>query len=227
MKPDNRIWCVLTHSIFLLPSLAFALAGIAESTSRFHYNDYAQIERGHPSDLCRGPTKWCLALIREEFHEFENLESSFEEINVPGKSAGPYVIGRRSLDNHWLAYDLKRERLLIADPDYDKVIETWLSLGLDPPVYVNAHNTREMLTETRDSVIARWSFDLQMWFFYTAILVVPVGLMFWYLSRRSKQRYRKSGSTVFQIFSYLFLIPLALVAYIAVSSLVQIVIHNW
>lgn len=39
------------------------------------------------------------------------------------------------------------------DVDYNKVIDVWLSLGLDQPVYVNAHNTHELLTETRDSVV--------------------------------------------------------------------------
>jgi hypothetical protein len=58
-------------------------------------------------------------------------------------------------------YDLKQERLLINDADYDKVIEVWLALGLTQPIYVDAHNTRELLTETRDSVTSRWRFDFR------------------------------------------------------------------
>ena len=59
---------------------------------------------------------------------------------------------------------------------------------------VNARNTRELLTETRDSIINRWSFYLQMLFFYTLILLIPIGLIFWYLSRKSKQEDGESGN---------------------------------
>jgi len=218
---------ILAQTCLLLPSLAFALAGIAESSSFFHFNDYAKIERGHPSDLCHGPSKWCLGLLRDDYRSFEGVDFTFEEINTPSDQTTPYIIGRRSTDNHWLVYDLKQERLLINDADYDKVIEAWLSLGLTQPIYVDAHNTRELLTETRDSVTSRWRFDLQMWGFYTLTLVTPIGLIFWYLSRKAKGRYRSTGSKVFYIFSYLFLAPVIVVIYVAISSVVQIIIHNW
>ena len=227
MKVILHCRCVLALFVILLPTLAYALAGIAESSSYFRYNDYANIERGHPSDLCQGPSKWCLGLKRDSYRAFKNINFTFEQINVPADKALPYIIGQRSTDAHWLVYNLKDEQILKIDNDYSEVIEVWHSLGLEKPVFVNAHNTRELLTETRDSVISRWSFDLQMWFFYTLILVVPVALLFWYLSRKSKQQYNKNSSKVFYVFSYIFLIPMLLVAYVAVSSLVQIIMHNW
>jgi len=227
MKLDNHFKFMLVQFILLLPSPAFALAGMAESNSYFHYNDFTKIERGHPSDLCWGPSKWCLALLRDDYRKFKGIDFTFEEINTPTDQAAPYIIGRRSTDNHWLVYDLKKERFLIDDADYNKAIDVWLSLGLAQPVYVNAHNTRELLTETRDSVFNRWNVDLQMWFFYTLVLLIPIGLIFWYLSRKSRQRYENTGSNVFRIFSYLFLVPVILLIYLGISSLVQIIMHNW
>ncbi len=64
-------------------------------------------------------------------------------------------------------------------------------------------------------------------FFYTLILLIPIALVFWYLSRKSKQRYKNTDSKVFRIFSYLFLIPVVLLIYVGVSSLAQIIMHNW
>lgn len=218
---------ILFIFFILSPSLGYALAGIAESTSYFHYNDYTKIESGHPSDLCWGPTKWCLAFKREDFRKFKGIDSTFEEINVPVDSATPYIIGRRSTDNHWIVYNLLEEQILMKDIDYKKVVEVWASLGLAQPVFVNAHNTRELLTETRGSVTARWNFGLQIWLFNVLMLLVPVSLLFGYLSRKSKQQYKKNGSIVFRLFSYIFLMPVFIVIYIAASSLVQIILHNW
>ena len=83
----------------------------------------------------------------------------FEEINVPTDKSAPYIFGQRSTDSHWLVYDLKQEQFLMDDVDYNKVIDVWLFLDLDQLVYVNAHNTLELLTETRDSVV-----DIQLIF---------------------------------------------------------------
>jgi len=218
---------ILPLFLILFPTHADALAGIAESTSRFHYNDYTKIERGHPSDLCSGASKWCLGLEREDYRRFKDIDFTFEKINVPTENSLAYIIGQRSTDAFWLVYDLQDERVLIVDNDYGKVIDTWNSLGLAKPVFVNAHNTRELLTETRDSVMSRWSFDLQMWFFYTLILLTPVALLFWFFSRKSKQHYKNNASKTFHIFSYLFLVPVLIVVYVAVSSLVQIILYNW
>lgn len=210
-----------------MPSLGYGLAGFAESTSYFHYNDFTFIERGHPSDLCWGKSKWCLAFKREDFRRFKGIDFTFEEINVPLDSDTPYVIGRRSNDNHWLVYNLYSEQILVTDADYKMVLLIWDALDLAQPKFVNAHNTRELLTETRDSVIARWSFDLQMWLFNVLLLLLPVSLFFWYLSRKSKQQFKKAGSRVFFAFSYIFLVPVIALIYLASSSLVQIILHNW
>ena len=56
--------------IGMFPSIVSALAGIAERTSFFHYNDFTLIERGYPSDICSGVNKWCLALMKENYLNF-------------------------------------------------------------------------------------------------------------------------------------------------------------
>ena len=149
-------WGITVLFIGLLPSLAFALAGIGERSSFFHYNDLTLIERGHPSDFCSGPTHWCNALYREGYRNFKGIDSTFEQLNIPSDSATPYLIGQRSSDNSWLVYNLQKEQILIADMDYQKVIDVWYSLGFKQPTYVNARNTRELLTETKDSKSFRW-----------------------------------------------------------------------
>lgn len=236
MKPVRRAlrlmmkkihWGPLVLFIGLLPSLALALAGIGERSSFFQYNDFTFIERGHPSDICSGPTKWCLALNREGYRDFKGIDSTFEQLNVPTDHARPYLIGQRSSDNSWLVYDLQKEQILIADTDYQKVIDVWYSLGLAQPKYVNARNTRELLTETNDSKAFRWKRDLQMYLFFGLIPFAPVALIFWYLSRKTRQQYKKTKSQVSIALSYIFIIPVFVIIYMAISSFVAIIRQNW
>ena len=221
----NRLISTLLFLMHVAP--VFALAGIGESSSQFHYNDFVFIERGHPSDLCDGPTKWCLSLYREDYRRFPGVDSSFEEINVPQNRTNPYFIGRRSLDGYWVIYDLKQEQVVTTNTDHDVVIAKWRSLGLAEPTYVNAHNTRERLIETEDSVFSRWSTGLQMWLFFGVLPLSLVALIFWYLSRKAKIQYKKNDSKIMLVFSYVFLVPVFLVIYASASSLVQIILHNW
>ena len=132
--------------LLLFSSLAHALAGFAERSSTFHYNDFSQIERGHPSDLCYGLDngQWCLVLRRDDYRHFKDIDSPFAELNVPVDTSTPYIIGRRSSDNHWLVYELEKEILLISDADYRLVLDVWQGLGMEEPIYVNARNTREL-----------------------------------------------------------------------------------
>lgn len=222
-----HLWGSLVLFIGLVPSLAFALAGIGERTSFFHYNDFTLIERGHPSDFCSGPTNWCLALYREGYRDFKGIDSTFVQLNIPSDSATPYLIGQRSSDNSWLVYDLQKEQILIADTDYKKVIDVWHSLGLAKPIYVNARNTRELLTETKDSKIFRWKKDLQIYLFFGLFPFTPVALIFWYLSRKTKEQYKRTKSNVSMIFSYIFIVPVFVIIYMAISSLIAIVRQNW
>lgn len=137
---------------FLVTTNVLALAGIAESSSYFHYNRYTDVELGHPSDLCQGPTKWCLGLKRQNFQRFKGIDSTFEELNVPDDPASPYLIGRRSSDNAWLVYDLDKEEVLLEHENFQMVLSFWYELGMTSPTFVDAHNTRAFLEETRDSV---------------------------------------------------------------------------
>ena len=220
-------WGITVLFIGLLPSLAFALAGIGERSSFFHYNDFTLIERRHPSDFCTGPTNWCLALYREGYRDFKGIDSTFEQLNIPSDSSTPYLIGQRSSDNSWLVYDLQKEQILIADMDYQKVIDVWYSLGFTQPTYVNARNTRELLTETKDSKSFRWKRDLQMYLIFGLFPFTPVALIFWYLSRKTKQQYQKTTSDVSLVFSYIFIVPVFFIVYMAISSLIAIIRQNW
>ncbi len=220
-------WGLSAVFIGLLPSLAFGLAGMAERSSLFHYNDFAGIERGYPSDICSGTTKWCLDLYREGPRDFKGIDSTFKQLNVPPDRATPYIIGQRSSDGIWLVYDLQKEQILIADFDYRKVIDIWRSLGFAQPVYVNARNTRELLSETHDSIFSRWSEDLRMWLFLGLCPLIPFALAFGYLSRKTRQRYKKNNSKVSLVLSYGYLAPVLIIIYFAISSFITIIQQNW
>lgn len=220
-------WGPLVLFIGLLPSLALALAGIGERSSFFHYNNFTSIERGHPSDFCSGSTKWCLALYKEGYRNLKGIDSTFEQLNIPSDSATPYLIGQRSSDNSWLVYDLEKEQVLIADTEYQKVIDVWNSLGLAQPTYVNARNTRQLLTKTKDSKVLRWKRDLQMYLFLGLFPFTLVALIFWYLNRKTKQQYKQTKSKVSLLFSYMFIAPVFVINYMAISSLIAIIRQNW
>ena len=139
----------------------------------------------------------------------------------------PYLIGQRSSDNRWLVYDLQKEQILIADIDYQKVIDVWYSLGLAQPAYVNSRNTRELLTETKDSKVFRWKRDLQMYLIFGLFPFTPVALIFWYLSRKTKQQYKQTESNASLVLSYMFIVPVFVIIYMAISSLMAIIHQKW
>jgi uncharacterized oligopeptide transporter (OPT) family protein len=139
----------------------------------------------------------------------------------------PYLIGQRSSDNRWLVYDLQKEQILIADIDYQKVIDVWYSLGLAQPAYVNSRNTRELLTETKDSKVFRWKRDLQMYLIFGLFPFTPVALIFWYLSRKTKQQYKQTESNASLVLSYMFIVPVFVIIYMAISSLMAIIRQKW
>ena len=139
----------------------------------------------------------------------------------------PYLIGQRSSDNRWLVYDLQKEQILIADIDYQKVIDVWYSLGLAQPAYVNSRNTRELLTETKDSKVFRWKRDLQMYLIFGLFPFTPVALIFWYLSKKTKQQYKQTESNASLVLSYMFIVPVFVIIYMAISSLMAIIRQKW
>jgi hypothetical protein len=219
-------WCILILIIIFLPSFAFALAGFAERTSVFHFNDYTFVERGHPSDTCSGPTNWCLKLSREGYRDFKDIESTFSEINVPPDNKTPLIIGRLSSNDDWLVYDLQEEKILISHPDYKQAIEIWYSLGMEQPTYVNSLNTRDLLTETKDSVYFRWSRDIQMWFVFALLPATVFAFIFWYFSRKLKQQYNEARSKVFITFAYIFLVPVFIIIYATIWSFIGVIKKN-
>ncbi len=221
------VWSILPLFLVLLPSFAFALAGFAEKSSVFHYNDFTDIFRGHPSDMCPGATQWCLDFERKEARWFKGINSTFEKINVPPDRKTPFIIGQLSSDSNWLVYDLGKEKILISHPDYEKAIHVWNSLGMKEPIYVTPHNTRDLLTETEESSRSNWRTDLMVWAYLTLVPGMVVMSFFWYLSKKLKERYKETSSKHILVFSYLFLIPVFFLLYIVTSSLIYIIWQNW
>ncbi len=218
---------ILPLLISLSPACALALAGFAEQTSVFHYNDYRQVLRGHPSDLCHGETKWCLVLQKPGKGYRREENAHFEELSVPLDRRIPYVIGRRSGDNYWILYDLTQEKVLVADLNYDNAIYAWRALGFEEPRYANGRNTGEFLIETKESVFSRWSMQLQMWFFFGVFPIFIIVLPFWFASRHSKRKYRRGDGRIYRIFSLLLFLPVLAFFCIAGYSLFQLVKDNW
>ncbi|GJM06209.1 MAG: hypothetical protein DHS20C09_22050 [marine bacterium B5-7] len=200
---------------------------MGERSTHFFYNNYAKIERGHPSDLCSGENKWCLKLMRNNSQEFNDISFTFEKINVPVTPKFNYIIGQSSTDMRWLVYDLENENTIINTDEYNKALNAWAEHGNRTLVFIDGRNTRELLTETPESIKSRWAMDLQLWLLFTAAPLIFISVFFWALSNRSKKHYQEKNLKRYRYYQYFFLLPLCLFIYLFISSLIHIILNNW
>jgi hypothetical protein len=211
----------------LLPSAAFALAGLAEHTSVFHYNDFALIVLGHPSDICSGASNRCLALERGNHGDYEGIDSTFAEISGPVGEPVPYIIGRLSRDDQWIVYDLDSERVLFSAKGRGNALGYWKELGLAEPVYLTPGNIKRHLSETRESIRRRWTMDLQLWLVFALLPVACVAPALWYLGRKAAQHHRDTGSWSFRLSAHVLTASSVALGLLALHSLLRVIQQNW
>lgn len=182
----------------LIPSKAMALAGIGEHDSTFHYNYYTMVSWQHPGEFCirdvETSDRRCLMLIRESDEDFNRLESSLEELNVPLNESSPYIIARRSIDSRWLVYDLEKEQYLVNAAVYSEALAVWQSLGLPEPDFIDSIDPAKFLRETAASKKRRLTIQLLpfaiLGFIPGMIFLVSLGC----LADARYRKYKKEGA---------------------------------
>ncbi len=209
--------------LFLLsPTLAHALAGFAERSSTYHYNHYAKIERGHPSDLCMGENKWCLRLVQVSGDSFEKIDTTFNALNVPEDTSSPYLFGHRYDDSQWVIYDLKNAVPIHESQMKADAMQAWLALGQAAPLFIDARNTDQYLTETKESIQTRQATELNLWFMFTLVPLSIMSLFLVGLSYQSYKQYQSSEHKRYRLFAIVFLLPVLWLLYVMFSSLLRI-----
>ena len=210
---------ILMVFLALVPSTAMALAGIGEHDSTFHYNKYTKVKWQHPGQFCSrdGETSdlHCFEFARESYEDFEGLERSLEEINVPFDESSPYIIARRSDDSKWLVYDLEKEQPLITGVAYKEALAVWQSLGLLEPDFIDTINPHKFLRETAASKKRRLRVKFALWAFPTLILAVFFGA----LATEANREYKKEGLKKYLILSRLLMFLTGLAALIALAGI--------
>jgi hypothetical protein len=68
---------------------------------------------------------------------------------------------------------------------------------------------------------------LQMYLIFGLFPFTPVALIFWYLSRKTKQQYKQTESNASLVLSYMFIVPVFVIIYMAISSLMAIIRQKW
>lgn len=195
------------YFLILFPSTAFSLAGIAERTSTFHFNGYANVRWHHPCDICDGDDSYCLSLKKVARGIFEGLEYSLEEINIPETISSPHIIARRSMDDTWLVYDLENEEYLIEATGFNEAHDVWKSLGYGELSFIDSKNPEEYLAETSESIMARWRLGLILWSAFLFIPCLLLSLLFGSLCFSFHKKYREGGLRKHLILSRVLLVP--------------------
>jgi hypothetical protein len=179
------IWLVT-----FIPSTAFALAGIAERTSIYHYNHYAELYWAHPGDTCGGNDNYCLSLKKKGNLDFAGLECKFEEINLPKDVSNPIILARRSNDNKWIVYDLRDESHLIESASFNDAYAVWTSTDNNEVSFIDVKNPDQFLNETKKSIRLKWAMRA---FFYLVPCII-LSIVFGFMAFSSHKKYRKSTS---------------------------------
>ena len=189
---NKRFIFISIWLIVFIPSTAFPLAGIGETGSIFHFNQYANLNWAHPGDICDGDDSYCLRLEKVEHGIFEGFEYSLEEINIPENKSIPVIMARRSIDGTWLIYDLENEAYLIEAAAVDDAFAEWTSRGFNSLSFIDAKNPAKtpdkFLNETNKSIKLKWRLKA---FSYLPICLV-LSIVFGSLAISFHNKYSKS-----------------------------------
>jgi hypothetical protein len=176
--------------VTFIPSTAFALAGIAERTSIYHYNHYAELYWAHPGDTCDGNDTYCLSLKKKGNLNFTGLECNFEEINLPKDVLNPIILARRSIDNKWIVYDLRDESYLIDSASFNDAYAVWTSTDNNEVSFIDVKNPDQFLFETKKSIRLKWA--MRAFFYFVPCVILTI--IFFSLAFMSCRKFRKAKS---------------------------------
>jgi hypothetical protein len=151
-----RITFLLIVSI-LSTGQAFALAGLSERDSTLHYNAYANIDWGYPSDVCTPIVgafgdQYCFHLLFLSNGEQSRYGwGDLQVINIPSAWDVPWVLAQNRVDHEWMIFNIQTRELDSVTYSYQEALKKWTSMGLTEPEFANAANLSKYFEETEQS----------------------------------------------------------------------------
>lgn len=152
-----RLLKIFIFLLFLFPKVTLGLAGFAESNTECYFTPQIIIDFGNPSDMCSANygDQTCFNLYyfddRYKTKGFENLDNLIE-IGFPTLDNPEFIIGKSYFNENWIIYDIKKDKKIVENKKYKKVLADWKKLGNSEPVIVNTENFSEYFDkETEES----------------------------------------------------------------------------
>lgn len=146
-----KLFFVILFSL-ILSSKVFALAGFSELDSILRYNNFADINWGHPSDACRGYSpygQYCFYLI--EKNSIANpFNGALQKISIPDSLNKTFIL-MESTEGRWIIYDLELKGILFESDNVGLALKKWKKLGLPQIEFANAINLSNYFQETEES----------------------------------------------------------------------------
>ncbi|MDD5291383.1 MAG: hypothetical protein PHZ04_04725 [Patescibacteria group bacterium] len=193
-----KIFCICFF--FLLPRIAFGLAGWGEFNTECYYTSEILINFGNPSDVCSPDygDQTCFSLYknydRYHFKGFKKL-GNLTSIGVPTSDKPKFIIGKSYYDSSWLIYDIEQDEKILQDSNYEKVLAEWKNLGNPEPTIANTKNFSKYFdNETEES--KKWNaeqnkFAMFMLLFMSLPFVVPIiiiGIIIYLVKRKKRKK---------------------------------------
>lgn len=158
-------WIHLFISFFIVFAVwtncpkAYALAGLSESSSTFHYNDFADLSWGHPSDGCTEieteyGSQYCFYLQPTK-HGEELLQQwgGLQKISIPTSKEEPIVLIQSRWHDHWTVYNTETAEVYLETENFEEALQKWKSFGFEKPSFANARNLSRYFEETEESKV--------------------------------------------------------------------------
>jgi len=153
MKPYTFIKLIFVVFLLLIwNQKAFAMAGFSELDSTLHYNNFADISWGHPSDKCYGYStygQYCFYLI-EKNTTTSPFHGAIQKISIPKHLNDPFIL-MESTEGGWIIYDLGLQGVIFESDDFELAVKKWKDFGLPQVTFANATNLSDYFEETEES----------------------------------------------------------------------------
>lgn len=177
--------CTYTKLLFIIffffiwSPRAFALAGFAERDAILHYNNFADISWGYPSDACSGYSpygQYCFYLIEKNTLS-RPFNQALQKISISENSSSPFVL-MKSTEGRWIIYDLELKGILFENDDFEPALEKWTNWGFQRVTFANATNLSDYFQETEKSK-AKNRMDTGELFWLLVVIIFYLPWKFW------------------------------------------------
>ncbi|NJD90413.1 MAG: hypothetical protein FIA91_02685 [Geobacter sp.] len=173
---------IFTSVLWVL--LSMHTSAFAEDNIILKYNDVALVRLVPSLEGCNFKSP-CIELIQNDTildyppRRFE-LFGYFETISAPVKDSN-LVLAKSTVEDNWLIYDLKLQRMVVKTSDFSLASNKWLSLTKTIPIFINATEAESRLEKSgKGSLLDSYETLHFLWVFSPFILIIclPVILFF-------------------------------------------------